>query len=41
MSTIAYMKRQLDRIWYASVQTDLTDTLSECVTPSVRKAAHS
>lgn len=27
MSTIAHVKQQVDRIWYASFQTDLTDTL--------------
>src|SRR5215213_5781512 len=28
MSTIAQVKHQVDRIWYASFQTDLTDTLA-------------
>lgn len=28
MSTIAQMKQQVDRIWYASFQTDLADTLA-------------
>jgi transposase-like protein len=28
MSTIAHMKQQVDRIWYASFQTDLADTLA-------------
>ena len=28
MSTIAQVKHQVDRIWYASFQTDLADTLA-------------
>ena len=28
MSTIAHVKKQVDRIWYASFQTDLADTLA-------------
>src|SRR4051812_40802602 len=28
MSTIAHVKQQVDRIWYASFQTDLADTLA-------------
>jgi len=28
MSTIAQVKHQVDRIWYASFQTDLVDTLA-------------
>lgn len=28
MSTIAHVKQQVERIWYASFQTDLTDTLA-------------
>ena len=28
MSTIAQVKQQVDRIWYATFQTDLTDTLA-------------
>jgi len=29
MSTIAHVKQQVDRIWYASFQTDLADTLAD------------
>jgi len=29
MSTIAQVKHQVDRIWYASFQTDLADTLEQ------------
>lgn len=35
MSTIAHVKQQVERIWYASFQTDVTDTLAS----HVRRAA--